>query len=274
MPHTQIRPLRTHEEFRACEDVQNEVWGKVAVSAEVLLVTQEHGGAVIGALVDGELCGFIYAFLARHDGHLVHWSHLMAVRERQRDQGLGFRMKQRHRRLALERGIRSICWTYDPLQSRNAALNVGRLRAEVERYVPNCYGQFPSTIERGLPSDRFVVNWHVASGWEQKRRQAQHENTSALALPRINQAEVNSNGFLENRSIESELTHPALLVEIPGNADDMRRRASDLACRWRMETRGIFQGYLRTGYRVLDFVRDAGQGRCFYVLRRRTRASR
>src|SRR5271169_2538717 len=122
-----IRQLKGQEEFRACERIQKAVWGSVGVSGELMSVTQKYGGAVLGSLVNGRVAGFIFAFLATRKGRLIHWSHLMAVESRFRDLGLGFRMKLAHRKLALGAGISSICWTYDPLQSRNAALNIGRL---------------------------------------------------------------------------------------------------------------------------------------------------
>src|SRR5579875_1789680 len=155
MSSIEVRPLKTDRELRACEEIQRETWGQVACSAELLKVTQKYGGALLGAVRGREVAGFLFAFLARRRGRLIHWSHMMAVREGFRDRGLGLRMKLLHRRLALNQGLRSICWTFDPLQSRNAFLNLERLGATVEEYVPDCYGDFPSTIEKGLPSDRF-----------------------------------------------------------------------------------------------------------------------
>ncbi len=265
----QIRPLRTSREFRACEDIQTEVWGKVAASAELMKVTQEHGGMVLGALKGAQVYGFIYAFLARYHGRLIQWSHVMAVREGFRDQGLGFLMKRAHRRLALAQGIASICWTYDPLQSRNAALNISRLGAEIAEYVPDCYGEFPSVIERGLPSDRFVVNWRIASARVAKHLRRKRLLKPIPPLPIINRTGVNARGFLQNLSISHKVTAPKLLVEIPAEPDVMRNKAIALARRWRMETRRIFQSHFRAGYRIADFLREPDGERCFYVLARR-----
>jgi chorismate synthase len=266
----QVRLLRTLQEFRACEKIQTEVWGRTSVSAEVLKVTQEHGGAVLGAWVGQRLCGFIYAFLGRYRDRLVHWSHLMAVREGQRDRGLGFLMKRSHRRLALRQGLRSICWTFDPLQSRNAALNIGRLGADVEEYVPDYYGDFPSTIEGGLPSDRFVVNWRIALARAESEPGARRGLPSPGPQFRINQTKASRNSFLENERIVLNLAGPKVWLEIPADSDSMRRSAPELARRWRMETRRIFVNYFKSGYRVAGFIRtqEAGAVRCFYEIRR------
>ena len=50
MPRFQIRPLCSLEEFRACERIQLDVWGNLAVGSELMTVTAKYGGALIGAL--------------------------------------------------------------------------------------------------------------------------------------------------------------------------------------------------------------------------------
>lgn len=269
MRRVQIRLLETHQEFRACESIQKAVWGNVGVGGEALAVTQKYGGTVLGAVVDGTIVGFIYAFLARRHGRLIHWSHLMAVEAEYRDLGLGYRMKLTHRKLALRQGVKSICWTFDPLQSRNATLNIARLRARVEEYIPNCYGIFPSAIEQGLASDRFVVDWRIASlAVERRLRKGAGRLETHFPLPHVNETRLNTHGFLENTTMHLNRRAPRLLVEVPPNTDEMRAKALPLARRWRNETRRIFQRYLRIGYRVADFLPPNGAtgGKCFYVL--------
>lgn len=274
MRRAQIRPLKTVKEFCACERIQEQVWGNVGVSGELLSVTQKYGGAVLGSIVNGRVVGFIYAFLARRKGRLIHWSHLMAVEPKFRDLGLGFRMKLAHRENALAAGISAICWTYDPLQSRNAALNIARLGGRAEDFVPNCYGRFPSAIERGLESDRFVVNWRISSTRVARRLEGFRPEGRALkSLLRsdcANETRTNSAGFPENRRLHLDLNRPTLLFEIPKETDRMRAEALDLARRWRLESRKVFAHYFELGYRVEDFVPPGlpSNGRCFYVLRR------
>jgi predicted GNAT superfamily acetyltransferase len=272
MPGTSItvRPLRKLEEFRQCERIQQNVWGSTGVSSEALLVTQKYGGMVLGALAGRKLVGFLYAFLAHRSGELIHWSHMMAVEAGFRDRGLGFRMKLEHRRRALAQGIRSIAWTFDPLQSRNAALNLTRLGAHVDEYVPDCYGRFPSAIERGLPSDRFVADWRIGSRRVERRLRSRAPLPFSTALPRVNETEPDSRGLLVNRRLHLSLSARRLLVEVPAETDRMRALDMDLARRWRMEARRAFQRYLNAGYRLEDFLPPgaASGGRAFYLLHR------
>ena len=270
MARAQIRLLERLTEFEECERIQKAVWGAISVASEVMAVTQKYGGAVLGAFVDNECVGFIYAFLARRRGRLVHWSHQMAVRDGFRDLGIGFKMKMAHRRHALQQGLKSICWTYDPLQSRNAVLNISRLGAQVEEYVPDCYGHFPSLIEKELPSDRFVVNWKIASNGVGRSRRGDPPQIRTATLPSVNPTRL-AREFLENRELLLDLRQPRFLVEIPTNTDRMRAKSLDLARRWRLETRRLFQHYFSSGYTVVGLVTpsSANDGRCFYVLGRR-----
>jgi len=245
-----------------------QVWGNLGVGSEVLQVTQKYGGVVLGALAKGNLVGFLYAFLGRYHGRLVHWSHMMAVDQHHRDQGLGYKMKLAHRELALQEEIKSICWTYDPLQSRNAALNIARLGARVEEYLKDCYGRFPSVIEKGLASDRFVVRWQIGSAQVVRRLGGPSMRPADLSLPRVNETRRGYEGFMVNRRLDLSFAAPRMLLEIPANTDEMRMRALKLAQRWRLETRRIFQRAFESGYRVEGFVTtgDREERRAFYVL--------
>lgn len=272
----EIRALDGQQEFKECERIQRTVWGTLAVSSETLTVTAKYGGAVLGATLKGRIIGFIYAFLARRRGRLVHWSHLMAVEREYRGLGVGYRLKLAHRRLALKQGLEGICWTYDPLQSRNASLNIARLGGQVDEYVPDCYGRFPSRIEKGLPSDRFVVDWMIGSEAVERRLRGLDDPPKRRAAAVVNETRTVAGGFLQNRAIRLGLRDSCLLVEIPPNTDGMRTAALALGLRWRLETRRVFRHYFSDGYLVADFIPTDGtsEGHCYYVLRRKARGRR
>lgn len=254
-----------------CQRAQESIWGTLSVSAEVMLITQKFGGVVLGAFVRDRLVGFIIALLARRRGGTIHWSHMMGILPRFRGQGLGLSLKLAHRDLALSQGIKSICWTYDPLQSPNASLNLAKLGARVEEYVVDCYGRFPSIIERGLPSDRFIVNWQIASKNVERFLAGGNPKGEMPDVPRANVTGSNSLGFLLNRKIDLNHRESQLLVEIPANTDLMRAEDPALAKHWRLQTRKLFLHYLSKNYHVERFFTgDMGSAgpRCFYLLRR------
>src|SRR5439155_17410182 len=96
-------------------------------------------------------------------GHSYLHSHMLAVRQKYRNSGLGRKVKLFQREDALARGFELIEWTFDPLEIKNAYLNVERLGAIARRYTINQYGITSSPLQGGLPTDRLVAEWWLRS---------------------------------------------------------------------------------------------------------------
>ncbi|MFT4113024.1 GNAT family N-acetyltransferase [Silvibacterium sp.] len=177
----QIELRRCHgfEELDACVALQIETWGYAdgdVIPRRSFTVAQAIGGQVIGAFdlsLSGKseaktLVGFAMAFPGVHPGAsgapepYLH-SHMLAVHAAYRNDGVGRRLKLFQRTEALSRGIRQMEWTFDPLEIKNAFLNIHRLGAVVRRYIPNFYGVSSSRLQAGLPSDRLVAEWYLDS---------------------------------------------------------------------------------------------------------------
>jgi predicted GNAT superfamily acetyltransferase len=90
-------------------------------------------------------------------------SHMMGVVADYRNRGVGRLLKTRQRLDALARGVELIEWTFDPLEIKNAFFNIERLGVVVRRYVLNQYGTTSSHLHGGLPTDRCVAEWYIAS---------------------------------------------------------------------------------------------------------------
>ncbi len=90
-------------------------------------------------------------------------SHMLAVREGYRDKGLGRAIKFFQRQDALASGIELMEWTFDPLEIKNAYLNLEKLGAIARRYNVNQYGITSSPLQGGLPTDRLVAEWWLNS---------------------------------------------------------------------------------------------------------------
>ena len=88
---------------------------------------------------------------------------MLAVRESHRNRGLGAQLKWEQRREALSRGIRHMEWTFDPLEIKNAFLNIHRLGAIAATYCVNFYGVSSSRLQGGLPTDRLLAEWELDS---------------------------------------------------------------------------------------------------------------
>jgi len=161
-----IRKCGGLEELRECVALQKEVWGFAdieLVPLRIFVVAQKIGGQVMGAFQGAELVGFAFAIPAVRSGHTYLYSHMLAVRKRYRDAGLGRRLKLFQREDALNRGFELMEWTFDPLEIKNAYLNIEKLGAIVRRYNVNQYGITSSPLQGGLPSDRLVAEWWLKS---------------------------------------------------------------------------------------------------------------
>ena len=137
----------------------------------MLKVTQYIGGVTAGAFdPDGRLLGFVFGMMGSMDGRLVHWSDLLAVHPDARNKGLGRRLKLFQRQLLLPLGVETMFWTYDPLVTKNAYLNIVRLGARPTEYVVDMYGaDTHSAMQGGIGTDRFVVAWDLAPKAEPTR---------------------------------------------------------------------------------------------------------
>jgi predicted GNAT superfamily acetyltransferase len=154
------------DESRMCLDLQKEVWGFSdieLVPLRLFVVAEKVGGQVIGAFKGDEMIAFALAIPGNRNGHLYLHSHMLAVRESYRDRGLGRAVKLFQREDALARGIDLIEWTFDPLEIKNASLNLEKLGAVARRYNINQYGITTSPLQGGLPTDRLVAEWWLRS---------------------------------------------------------------------------------------------------------------
>src|SRR5262249_57533487 len=105
---------------------------------------------------EGTVVGFVWSMPGWKDGQPTHWSHMLAVAPSARGSGLGERLKRAQRDAARAQGVALIEWTFDPLQSLNAHLNMNRLRPIATTYLVNAYGEMPGQLHRGTPTDRLV----------------------------------------------------------------------------------------------------------------------
>jgi predicted GNAT superfamily acetyltransferase len=161
-----IRNCYALAEFYACVALQREIWGEEPLEVEpatMFVVAAYTGGQVIGAFDGDQLVGFVLAVAGVRDGRAYLHSHMAGVREGYRNRGLGRKLKLFQREEALGRGIALIEWTFDPLEVRNAHLNLNRLGAICRRYLPNFYGVTTSPLHRGLRTDRLLAEWYLES---------------------------------------------------------------------------------------------------------------
>jgi predicted GNAT superfamily acetyltransferase len=126
-----------------------------------LLKAMVHGGSYLsGAFIDKKCVGAAFAFPATTEGLHLH-SHMTAVLDNYRDQGIGYALKIDQWKWAKKNNYKEITWTFDPLVSRNAKLNLIKLGVDISGYYPNFYGDMPDALNAGDKSDRVMASWKV-----------------------------------------------------------------------------------------------------------------
>ena len=161
-----LRRCQGLDELRACVALQKEVWDFTdaeLVPLRMFVVADKVGGQVMGAFDGDVMVGFALSVPGTRSGHVYLHSHMLAVRKDHRNGGLGRRLKMLQREDALARGIELIEWTFDPLEIKNAYLNIEKLGAIARRYTINQYGITSSPLQGGLPSDRLIAEWWLKS---------------------------------------------------------------------------------------------------------------
>jgi len=283
MSKIDIRLLDTPEEMAAVEKLERLVWPgdeTEIVPVHMLRAVTNNGGVLIGAYEGDQLVGFVFGFPGIEETSAgprpKHASHMAGIHPDYCDRGLGFSLKRAQWQIVRSQGLDHINWTYDPLQSRNAYLNIAKLGAICNIYIPEYYGEMRDSLNVGLPSDRFKVDWWLNTPRVEKRLNQEKRHrldlahfTSAGAVI-VNPANIREDSFIEPFQDSPSLPAspaPLLLVEIHPDFQALKAASPDLALAWRLHTRDIFQALFTNGYIVTDFIFEPGsQPRSFYIL--------
>ena len=277
MPAPVIKILESPEEMTAVEALQRTVWPGSetdVVPAHMLITAIHNGGLLIGAFMGDQLIGFVFGFPGIEftpDGpRPKHCSHMMGIHPAQRDSGIGFALKRAQWQMVRHQGLDHITWTYDPLLSRNAYLNIAKLGAVCNTYRRSEYGDMRDGLNAGLPSDRFLMDW-----WINTRRVERRLGKRArrpLRLDDFSKAELHPLYSLQIRA--DHLPYPPehfdplngslALAEIPTDFSTLKDADFSLARDWRFFSRELFETAFAAGYIVTDFIYD--RSRSFYVL--------
>jgi predicted GNAT superfamily acetyltransferase len=271
-----IRLARERADFDACVLLQRAVWGlqDLEITSAIQLIATIHAGGLVhlAEAPDGRAIGFAYAFPAVRDGVPHLHSDLLGVLPEYQKRGVGVRLKWAQRQEALARGLTFITWTFDPMQARNANLNLRRLGAAATEFLENFYGVTSASLHHGLPTDRLLVRWELKAS-RVTERAAQGEplrSVPAPAMPRANEVKWQA-GWPVSSEPRLELDAAELALEIPPEWDVLCQAAPRMAGDWHGKVRRALTHYFSKGYVADDFAPtdEGGRRRPLYVLRRR-----
>ena len=257
MSEITIRNIDDAAEMRAVEDLQKEVWGIPdldVVPLSQLVAAKEAGGILIGAFAGPALVGFVYGFPAFEDDQLAHHSHMLAVKPAYRKFDLGRRLKLAQRECAIAQGVKLMTWTFDPLQSLNAYLNFTKLGVVANRYLPDFYGEDPSSFLHQTGTDRLWVSWFLKSDRVQRLATGvMSETESAPGFPLV---QIDADDSPRRNALSAALADDEVSIEIPADINSVHQLKPESALHWREDTRWAFTEAINAGYVVAGFVRE------------------
>jgi predicted GNAT superfamily acetyltransferase len=282
-----LRTLTTVEELGQVEELQRSIWPGSEIEIVPLHLIKTialNGGIVLGAFEGEELRGYVFGFMGLTElvegrpasEGLKHCSHQLGVHPDHRNRGIGYLLKLAQRVSVIEQGIRLATWTYDPLLSLNAHLNVRRLGVVCSRYIPDAYGSMRDGLNVGLPSDRFDVDWYINSDrvvdlLEKGVHPLELDDYLEQGAECINPSWIDERGLVHPPDRISTLQTPMALVEIPSDFMKLKDADFELAREWRALTCGIFETAFEADYLVMDFlfVKRGAESRSYYLLKHR-----
>ena len=241
-PEVTVRECVSVDDFKQCIELEREIWHDDDIGImpiRLYMISKTCNAPTIGAFdAAGRLVGFVHTSLALLGRHVAYHSHLAAVVEGLRHRDIGYRMKLAQREHALMVGIPLIIWTFDPLLSRNAHLNINKLGAIIRRYEVNYYSEgFSSVFDSNVPSDRIFAEWWVAS--------LHVKSVLGGRRPSVDEARGS--------------------VEIPEDVTAVRATSLEEHLRWRLAVREEFQWEFAAGNIVRAFVREPEKNRSRYI---------
>jgi len=272
----EIRSIDTLDELERMAELERAIWGMPTVPTHQTLTVAKNGGVVLGAYEAEELIGFLYSFPGLADGEVYLCSHMLGVQDGHRNKGIGHLLKLAQADAARALGYRRIRWTYDPLQSRNAYLNIAKLGAICSEYIVNCYGEMTDGLNQGLPSDRFNVDWYLDRPtvppieavtplveWEVRADGLPHVVGVQLGAVQTEvvqseavQSEAMQTGAVQSEALQtSAVPAQALSVAIPAAFAERKADDPGWAMEWRLRTREALVAAFAAGWAVVDIRR-------------------
>jgi predicted GNAT superfamily acetyltransferase len=259
-----ISELHELDDLRELERVFAAVWERPdepPIGSDLMRALAHSGNYIAGARDGSRLVGGLVGWMGGSPpDHLHLHSHILGVVPDVQVRGLGFELKQHQRRWSLDRGIKVVEWTTDPLVRRNAHFNLTKLGAEAREYLVNFYGEMVDGLNAGEESDRLLIQWRLDAEQVEAAAGGNAPEPAVDQLVREGAAVVLSVGP-SGEPVSGAPSSDVLLCQVPEDIVSVRRADPGLAHAWRVESRRVLTKAFEAGYRMSGATRTG-----WYVL--------
>lgn len=262
-----IKAIKNIKKIKKIIKLHKSIWGLddfEITPPHIYKATLEAGGHILIAYKDKEPAGFIYGFPGcDSEGNRYFYIHNLGVEKKFRSLGIGLKLNLQLRKILLEESYNTVKWTFDPLESTNANLYIGKMGGIVEDYMKDYYGKMTDELNKNISSDRLIIKWEIKSSRVVEKLNNRDsfytindvEKSKCLNFigkdkkPKNNKINYNSNFYF---------------LEIPANYHEIKINTFDIIREWRLYVRNILQSFLKKGFIIVDTVYF--NKRFFYVL--------
>ncbi len=124
-------------------------------------------------------------------------------------------------------------WTFDPLQSKNAHLNFGKLGVVSDVYRIDFYGPETSSVLHQNGTDRLWVRWPLASRRVRDRLQGKDYRPEVLdAFSRLQPlVQFNGDGRPLRNDLSAALARQRIAIQIPSDIGAVERKDPRIGAR-------------------------------------------
>ncbi|MCM3743201.1 GNAT family N-acetyltransferase [Sporosarcina luteola] len=261
------RKLETIEEMRLIQNLEITVWGSEPIPVHQTYTAVHNGGLMLGAFDGEKIVGFSYGFTGFANGKTYLCSHMLGIQPEYQLMGIGKKLKEEQRKFAMEMGYDLMTWTFDPLESRNAYLNLSKLNGICSTYLENWYGEMEDGLNKGLPSDRFKIEWWITS--ERVENNWKPLIDSYDCPFEVGKSEL-GNPILEWDELHLSTNSDGIEIPIPEHFQVIKKNEPQLALDWRLKIRKIFQTLFDAGYALVNVNRSTTGVHYYQAVKRDT----
>lgn len=260
-----ISELHELEDLLELQTLLASIWERPddpPINTELLRALAHSGNYVAGARLGGRLVGGLVGWLGARAANDLHMhSHILGVAPDHQVAGVGFELKQDQRRWCLERGVKTVEWTTDPLVRRNAYFNLTKLGAHASDYLVNFYGAMTDGLNAGEESDRLLISWELDSPSAKAAAEGRAVEPRVERLLEAGAAAILSVGAAGEPVVGEASVARVLICQVPEDIVAMRHADHAIARVWRLALRRALREAFEAGYAVTGATRSG-----WYVL--------
>lgn len=256
----QIKQLTTIDQLSEMQQLEKSIWQMPPIPIHQTFTTVQNGGISLGAYDDEQMIGFLYSFPGFDGTNHYLCSHMLGFLAPYRKIGLGEKMKRKQAVLAKEAGFSQVTWTFDPLESVNAYVNIYKLGAIGHSYSEDHYGQLGDELNEGLPTDRMLIHWDLTNQTNNQRSLHARVRNPLVTINEKNDPVVHEDVHSMHIDPNSMYT-----VSIPDDFQTIKSSNIERAYQWRMQTRFIFQALFSRQFKAIGVERNKESNQIAYL---------